>query len=71
MKDERLHAVEVTVHKPSAPIPLTFDDVDRSLKVAKEMVALLASQLGEERAPCWLDSPGSPFPDGSEQKPEK
>lgn len=27
MKDERLHAVEVTVHKPSAPIPLTFDDV--------------------------------------------
>ena len=27
MKDERLLAVEVTVHKPSAPIPLTFDDV--------------------------------------------
>jgi dihydroneopterin aldolase len=27
MKDERLNAVEVTVHKPSAPIPLTFDDV--------------------------------------------
>lgn len=25
--DERLTAVEVTVHKPSAPIPLTFDDV--------------------------------------------
>lgn len=25
--DERLNAVEVTVHKPSAPIPLTFDDV--------------------------------------------
>ena len=22
-----LHAVEVTIHKPSAPIPLTFDDV--------------------------------------------
>ena len=22
-----VHAVEVTVHKPSAPIPLTFDDV--------------------------------------------
>ena len=22
-----LHAVEVTVHKPSAPIPLSFDDV--------------------------------------------
>ncbi len=27
MSDERLAAVEVTVHKPSAPIPLTFDDV--------------------------------------------
>ncbi|GED99126.1 dihydroneopterin aldolase [Gordonia crocea] len=27
MADDRLHAVEVTVHKPSAPIPLTFDDV--------------------------------------------
>lgn len=27
MKDERLDAVEVTVHKPCAPIPLTFDDV--------------------------------------------
>lgn len=24
---DRLHAVEVTVHKPSAPIPLTFADV--------------------------------------------
>ena len=22
-----VHAVEVTIHKPSAPIPLTFDDV--------------------------------------------
>ena len=27
LRDERLDAVEVTVHKPSAPIPLTFDDV--------------------------------------------
>lgn len=27
MSDERLHAVEVVVHKPSAPIPLAFDDV--------------------------------------------
>ncbi|TPG31276.1 dihydroneopterin aldolase [Mycolicibacterium hodleri] len=25
--DERLHAVEVVVHKPDAPIPLTFSDV--------------------------------------------
>ncbi|OBK12747.1 dihydroneopterin aldolase [Mycobacterium asiaticum] len=27
MKDERLHAVEVTVHKPHAPISQEFDDV--------------------------------------------
>jgi dihydroneopterin aldolase len=27
LKDDRSSAVEVTVHKPSAPIPLTFDDV--------------------------------------------
>jgi dihydroneopterin aldolase len=29
--DERIDAVEVTVHKPSAPIPLTFADVAVSL----------------------------------------
>jgi 7,8-dihydroneopterin aldolase/epimerase/oxygenase len=27
MTDERVHAVEVVVHKPSAPIPLRFTDV--------------------------------------------
>jgi dihydroneopterin aldolase len=27
MVDVRLHAVEVVVHKPDAPIPLTFSDV--------------------------------------------
>ena len=27
MRDERVHAVEVTLHKPSAPIPLAFADV--------------------------------------------
>ncbi|BBU20681.1 dihydroneopterin aldolase [Mycobacterium xenopi] len=27
MKDTRVHAVEVVVHKPSAPIPQTFADV--------------------------------------------
>jgi 7,8-dihydroneopterin aldolase/epimerase/oxygenase len=27
MRDERVHAVEVTVHKPGAPIPLDFADV--------------------------------------------
>ena len=27
MTDERVHAVEVVVHKPDAPIPLQFNDV--------------------------------------------
>ncbi|MBV8862691.1 MAG: dihydroneopterin aldolase, partial [Mycobacterium sp.] len=27
MKDQRVHAVEVTVHKPQAPIPQAFVDV--------------------------------------------
>jgi len=27
LTDERVHAVEATVHKPTAPIPLTFADV--------------------------------------------
>ena len=27
MTDERVHAVEVVLHKPNAPIPLTFSDV--------------------------------------------
>jgi dihydroneopterin aldolase len=27
MTDERVHAVEIVVHKPSAPIPLEFADV--------------------------------------------
>lgn len=27
MRDERVHAVEVVLHKPDAPIPLKFDDV--------------------------------------------
>jgi len=32
LTDERLHAVEVTVHKPSAPIPLTFADVSVTIR---------------------------------------
>jgi 7,8-dihydroneopterin aldolase/epimerase/oxygenase len=27
MRDQRVHAVEVTMHKPQAPIPQKFDDV--------------------------------------------
>jgi hypothetical protein len=38
-------------------LALTFDDVDRSLNVVKEMVEQLASQLGEDRAPWWLTTP--------------
>ncbi|WNV91760.1 dihydroneopterin aldolase [Umezawaea sp. Da 62-37] len=32
MVDDRLHAVEVTVHKPSAPIPLSFADVSVTIR---------------------------------------
>ena len=32
MADERLHAVEVTIHKPSAPIPLPFNDVSVTIR---------------------------------------
>jgi dihydroneopterin aldolase len=33
--DDRLHAVEVTVHKPNAPIPLTFADVAVTVRRAR------------------------------------
>jgi 7,8-dihydroneopterin aldolase/epimerase/oxygenase len=31
-EDERVRAVEVTVHKPRAPIPVEFDDVSVTLR---------------------------------------
>jgi dihydroneopterin aldolase len=40
MADERIDAVEVTVHKPEAPIPLTFADV---------AVVARRTRTGEER----------------------
>ena len=30
--DQRVHAAEVTIHKPSAPIPLTFADVSVTVR---------------------------------------
>lgn len=32
MADGRVHAVEVTIHKPDAPIPLTFRDVSVTIR---------------------------------------
>lgn len=32
LNDPRVHTVELTVHKPSAPIPLTFDDVSVTVR---------------------------------------
>jgi len=32
MRDYPVHAVEVTVHKPAAPIPLTFTDVGVTIR---------------------------------------
>ena len=35
LEDSRVQAVEVTVHKPHAPIPLTFADVSVSIRRAR------------------------------------
>jgi dihydroneopterin aldolase len=52
MNDSRVHAVEVTVHKPQAPIPLTFADV-----------AVVARRSRRERRGAVIpagDGPGAP-----------
>ncbi|SFB08929.1 dihydroneopterin aldolase [Amycolatopsis marina] len=36
LADDRLHAVEVTVHKPAAPIPLSFADVAVTVHRSRE-----------------------------------
>ena len=36
MTDERVQAVEVTVHKPAAPIPLAFADVAVTVRRSRE-----------------------------------
>lgn len=37
--DERLHAVEVTIHKPDAPIPLNFADVAVTVRRSRKRMA--------------------------------
>lgn len=37
--DSRLHAVEVTIHKPDAPIPLTFADVAVTVRRSRKRMA--------------------------------
>jgi dihydroneopterin aldolase len=44
MADSRLHAVEVTLHKPSAPIPLTFDDVSVTIRRSRRLAAPLPKE---------------------------
>ncbi|KOV78678.1 dihydroneopterin aldolase [Nocardia sp. NRRL S-836] len=44
MTDTRLHAAEVTVHKPSAPIPLTFDDVSVTIRRSRRLAAPLPKE---------------------------
>jgi dihydroneopterin aldolase len=34
--DNRLHAAEVTIHKPNAPIPLQFDDVAVTIRRSRK-----------------------------------
>ncbi|WP_189221727.1 dihydroneopterin aldolase [Saccharothrix coeruleofusca] len=36
LTDRRVRAVEVTVHKPSAPIPLTFADVSVTIRRTRD-----------------------------------
>ena len=36
MTDERVQATEVTIHKPSAPIPLTFADVSVTIRRSRD-----------------------------------
>jgi dihydroneopterin aldolase len=35
LTDQRVHAVEVTVHKPAAPIPLAFADVAITTRLSR------------------------------------
>ena len=53
MTDDRVHAVEVTVHKPPAPIPLTFADVAvtirRSRRGGRDVTARLADRVRVSR----------------------
>ena len=37
MRDQRIHAVEVVVHKPQAPIPLAFNDVSVVARRSRRM----------------------------------
>jgi dihydroneopterin aldolase len=44
MEDDRLHGVEVTIHKPFAPIPLEFSDVSVTIRRTRRAVL---GELGE------------------------
>ena len=37
MRDDRIHAVEVVVHKPQAPIPLSFNDISVTARRARRV----------------------------------
>lgn len=57
LRDERVRAADVTVHKPSAPIPLTFADVSvtvrrgrRTCAPNRRAVLALGANLGDRRA---------------------
>jgi 7,8-dihydroneopterin aldolase/epimerase/oxygenase len=39
MRDDRVHAVEVTIHKPNAPIPLPFADVAVTIRRSRRVGA--------------------------------
>lgn len=49
LTDSRVHAVEVTVHKPHAPIPLTFADVAVVARRSRPDRRATVIPAGEER----------------------
>ncbi|HEU4675033.1 MAG TPA: dihydroneopterin aldolase [Motilibacteraceae bacterium] len=57
LADPRVQAVEVTVHKPQAPIPLTFADVTVSITRAQPQAQSQPQLQATHRQPQTEDAP--------------
>jgi dihydroneopterin aldolase len=56
--DARVRAVEITIHKPSAPIPLTFTDVAVTVRRSRETQQGVAGNRADEPAGTDQESRG-------------
>lgn len=56
--DVRIRAVEITIHKPSAPIPLTFADVSVTVRRSRETPERVAGNRAGEPAGTDQESRG-------------